>query len=419
MNIILNIMSSVLFGKPLPSLDDVNWKDLYNEAKLQTVFLQVYNQVMPYLPKTEAPRWETGAMRVYAQNLEVALEHSRLHKAMKKHKIPYVTIKGIASAQYYPQPLDRVMGDVDFMVKPEQIEETYQLVSDLGYTLNSEKEKVDFSQEMEFHGHKGSHHVVWELHPEMTGLPGGEVGRRIRDYLSNIIDTAELYRIQDKQGFSIGGKAILEKNVGECMVPDDLHHCLILLVHSAGHLTREGIGLRHLCDWAAFIHHVPDDLFHERYEEMLKQCGLFRFAKLLTCVCEMYLGMPAKTWSSEADAELLEGLMQDIMSGGNFGFKDTARYQQIKYINDLEDNTVGEKGPATQVLRTVYVKAKERYPGLTKIPLTMPIGWAAVVIDYGVKILRGQRKRLNPVRTGKEAARRKKLYQQLDIYKIF
>ena len=53
-----------------------------------------------------------------------------------------------------------------------------------------------------------------------------------------------------------------------------------------------------------------------------------------------------------------------------------------------------------------------------KIPLTAPIGWAAILIDYGVLVLRGQRKRLNPISTVKEAGRRKKLYQQLEIYKV-
>ena len=418
MNLLLKIMSCVLFDSPMPPLDKVNWKELFNEAKLQTVFLQVYNQVMPYLPKAEASRWETAAMRVYAQNLEVAMEHGRLHEMLERHKIPYVTIKGISSAKYYSDPLDRVMGDVDFMVDPAQIKETYQLVKGLGYVLHSEKEADDLTREMEFHGQKGSHHVVWELHPEMTNLPGGVAGDAIRGYLADLIDTAQLYCIQDKQEIAPGKSMHSEKLIGECMIPDELHHCLVLLVHTAGHLTREGVGVRHLCDWAAFIHQVSDEVFNERYAKMLRQCGLLRFAQLLTKVCEVYLGMPEKTWSGEADPALLEDLIQDIVDAGNFGFKDRSRYQQMKYINDQENNTVDQRGPIKQVFHTVNVKAQKRHPGLMKIPLTAPIGWAAILIDYGVLVLRGQRKRLNPISTVKEAGRRKKLYQQLEIYKV-
>ena len=52
--LLLKIMSSVLFGSKLPDLNDVNWKDLFNEAKMQTVFLQVFNVVSPFLPNNGA-----------------------------------------------------------------------------------------------------------------------------------------------------------------------------------------------------------------------------------------------------------------------------------------------------------------------------------------------------------------------------
>ena len=395
-------MSSVLFGTEIPRLNNVNWKALYNEAKMQAVFLQVFNKVLPFLPKSEMALWEKGAMRVYAQNLEIAREHGRLHEVMTDHSIPYITIKGLASAKYYSEPLDRMLGDVDFIVDKNRIEEAYKLVIGLGYN-NPRSGKVDLSKDMEFHGRQGAHKVVWELHPEVSSLPSGEFGDIVRGYLSDLIETGQEY------------------NVGEekCLIPDEKHHCLILLIHMAGHLTSEGVGLRHLCDWAAFLNQITDEDFDSEFAEMLQTCGLYRFAQIITLVCEKYLGMPKRSWSGEADETLLEDLLNDILVGGNFGFKDRSRYQQIKYIGRVGDEAAEQRKPLRQVIYSIHKKAKRKHPLLMRRFLTYPFGWGAVVLDYTLLLLTGRRGGHNPVSVIKEAGRRKDIYKELRIYKTY
>ena len=398
-DLLLKIMASVLFGKELPIIEKDIIDDLFVEARIQTVYFQVYDCILNYLSPDLMSSWEKAAMKVYAQNLEIAMEHERIHELMTQHGIPYVSIKGMASAKYYPHPLHRMMGDVDFIVRTEDIEKTSALLLNKG--LSPLSENAGLMHDKSFYGFQGEHRVVVELHPSVTGIPAGKAGNIVREYLGDLINKAELCQLRECK----------------CIVPNDRHHCLILLVHTATHLIKEGIGLRHLCDWATFINQIPDDIFETHYRKMLEDCGLMRFAQLLTQVCEKYLGMPAKSWSGYTNEDLLRNILIDIFAGGNFGRKEPARYQQIKYISNRNDNTVDDKTAMKQVIQTIKVKAKDRHPKISRFFLTRPFGWAMVAGDYLGMLITGKRRLMNPISTINNAAERKKIYQQFELYK--
>ena len=48
-------------------------------------------------------------------------EHGELHEWMTANDVPYVAIKGLASARYYPEPNLRLMDDVDFREAKENV----------------------------------------------------------------------------------------------------------------------------------------------------------------------------------------------------------------------------------------------------------------------------------------------------------
>ena len=58
----------------------------------------------------------TDDYQAIAQNIRVFNAHEKLTEALDD--IPFTTFKGYASARYYPQPIRRPMGDVDFIVEP-------------------------------------------------------------------------------------------------------------------------------------------------------------------------------------------------------------------------------------------------------------------------------------------------------------
>ena len=69
------------------------------------------------------------------QNIQVIEEHKNIHKLLSENNIPYVFLKGCASARYYPDPLLRGMGDVDFYVPPEQLDKARGVFEEDGFEL--------------------------------------------------------------------------------------------------------------------------------------------------------------------------------------------------------------------------------------------------------------------------------------------
>lgn len=325
-------------------------------------------------------KWNRRSNAIVGVNMAVSYEHTELHELLTANNIPYVILKGAASASYYPTPILRTMGDVDFLVKECDLKRTGELLESIGF----QPEKDTGSIHIGYHRENST----WEMHRSVNGMPSGKMGAVVQACLLDTIDTAVEY----------------DEGNGVIRIPDSFHHGLILLLHTASHLTSEGVGLRHLCDWAVFVNHFSDEQFAGIFENKLKACGLWRFAQLLTLVCMKYLHVPAKVWAGEAGDELLERMICDILSGGNFGKKDEDRYRQIKYISNRGEHTVDEKPAVCQLWNTISRKAKAENKT-----------WLGVVADYAKMVMQGKRK-MDRIETIQRAGERKSLYAEFHLF---
>lgn len=241
------------------------------------------------------------------------------------------------------------MGDVDFLIDSVHIPFVTSLLESIGFVKASDRDDTGKSDRVEtapddhgihiaFHRDGGVDNSTWEMHRSVNGVPGGKAGEVVKSFLSDIIDTAILY----------------ETGNGTIRIPDPFQHCLVLLLHTASHLTSEGIGLRHLCDWAVFANKVNVG----QWKEELRSCGLYHFAQVLTLTSVKYLHLPYQTWMGKVDDIILDQLISDIVQSGNFGHKDDDRYRQIKYISNRGEHTVGDKHPILQLWETIGKKAE-------------------------------------------------------------
>ena len=245
------------------------------------------------------------------------------------------------------------------------------------------------------------------MHRNVNGVPGGKVGERIQAEINKTIDTA------------------IEVNVDGivCRVPDKFHHGLIMLLHTASHLTSEGVGLRHLCDWVVFASSMRDDEFRELFEVKLKDFGLWRFAQALTLLGITYLSAPERSWAAEAiennslTSEQLERLMEDILASGNFGKKDANRYREIKYISDRGKHIVSSDSIIRQGFKTMNSKVYADYRTIERHRILLPFGYVAEGVRYIGLLLTGKRKSSGTREMLKEAAERKSLYASLELFK--
>lgn len=236
------------------------------------------------------------------------------------------------------------------------------------------------------------------MHIKINGIPSDKTDL-FNKYLDDIFVKSKLLKTPN----------------GECVVASDFHHGIILLLHTASHLTHEGVGLRHLCDWAVFANSFTNEEFINLFENPLKELGLWRFSQLLTLCCIKYLGCDKKEWVGQADDALLEDIIVDVLNGGNFGYKDTDRYAQIKYISNRETNKPSKKGAIIQAFSSINAKAKTKYTFAQKHKILLPIGWIAVVFDYFVLVLTRKRK-LDNINTVKGANHRQNIYKEFKLF---
>lgn len=358
---LVKIVSGTLFqtnqAQPITVTESIQ-QETFN----QTVYLLLLQAASPQFYKQ------------HASNIRVQCDHAYVHELLTAHHIPYVMLKGMVSASYYPDPKRRSLGDVDFLIQEEYVGRVSQLLQEDEFTAADDHGGIHIA----FHREPSS---TFELHWAINGCTD-----KVQGYLSDILE----------QAYESNG----------IMQPSHFHHCLILLTHTASHLTSEGVGLRHLCDWAVFINQIDVS----QWEKELKDCGLWTFAKVLSQVCVKYLrcevkcGGEDRPWFGTINDALCEQLMDDILNGGNFGQKDSDRTRQIKYISNRGERTVDGKPSLLQVFHTIKKKAADEKKSIL-----------GVVFDYAGMVLTGKRK-IDTVSTIKAANQRKQLYSELKLY---
>lgn len=390
----------MLFGGEKPQINPASFGEILKEAESQTVFTTVFSCLEKSLIKYSPLEYEKYSEVFFSKvitNTQNFTEHGELHRIMSQNGIPYSVIKGIASAYYYPEASLRDMGDVDFLVYEKDFEKSKQTVTRAGFEIDHGDD--DDGIHIAFSRKPLS---VWEQHRSVNGIPGGRVGELIKKEISRTVETSELITLD---GVS-------------CKIPDAFHHGLIMLLHVASHMTHEGVGLRHLCDWAVFADRIDNNEFTRLFESKLKSFGLWKFAQILTLLSEKYLGIAHKSWSESniITEEQLADIMEDILSGGNFGKKDMNRYREIKYISNPEERTVDDKNVASQAIKTLNNKVCRDYKWIKKHKVFLPVGWVAEGVKYTGILIKGERKTKGTSAMLKEAAKRKNIYSQMNLF---
>ena len=387
--IILQLLSKALFYKPV-EVQSADWNDILTEAKNQAI-VQLIDSVLDksLLSFEEAKAWKQAASKDIANNIRIGHNHSLLHEWMEG--IPYVILKGAASASYYPTPAYRSMGDVDFLVREEDIEKAGNVLEEHGLK--------PWNQEHISHIVYRGPRMHYEMHFNLAGTPNGAAGDLVREYSKDIFEKAETRTV-------VSGVATL---------PSPFHHGLILLLHTCHHLTGEGVGLRHLCDWAVFENSFSEEEFRELFDKKLKEIGLWRFAQILTRVSIKYLGADERLWAV-ADDELVNALLEDILTGGNFGKKDSDRALQTMLISDRGKDGVGRTSMANQFQKSIDEMIYQKWPSARKNKLLLPIGWGFFGGRRLFRELTGKRKKTDIKQLVEVAGQRRSLYAQLHLY---
>ena len=387
---LLGILSQALTGKQFHIPVDTDWAELYRLSKAQAVAPMAFSCVAEQCADKEVfAKWKSFAMRSLQNNMNIHVQHAELHNLLTKQQIPYCIIKGCASAKDYPDPLMRAMGDVDFIILEQDWERALKALTEEGFLVSGEDHA--------FHISLSKKNVHMEMHHDPFGIKVAKA-----DALAEIIPDLVYNSVEVKS------------ELGSFRMPDDFGHGIVILLHAYRHLVDAGIGIRHLCDWAALISRYSNEEFISVFQNRFCELGIWRLAQVFGATAHRYLNIPYQPWMGEKDAEVCEMLMQDILNSGNFGRNDADRWTQNKAIYNVK-NQISENNGMKQLIHTLNQNALEVYPRAMKCVLLRPFGWIVLGIRYLFRVCTGRRKKVSSDFV-KTVNMRKNLYQQLRAF---
>ena len=217
-----NLLGSLklsLFDITPSNTDDVDWNEVAEEAKAQTVM----GLISPVVPIHDE-----SADQGRARYMQLLYEQDKLVKLLDNNNVPCVILKGCAAAVYYPKPYLRAMGDVDFLVPRNKFNDAVYLMEANGYIYDHGKDDSGNLREDERHIAYSKNGIMFELHHHFSSS-----GFDIDDILEDAIGKRE-YRLLN--GYKVP------------MLPD-LENGLVLLGHIHQHIKFDNIGLRQIIDW--------------------------------------------------------------------------------------------------------------------------------------------------------------------------
>lgn len=365
-----------------------DWDKVIKEANAQAVPLMAAEAVVKhkeYIPNYK--EWENLAAIAHTLNVRTAFEEQLLNNIMGGR--PFIVLKGMAAASYYPKPRERSLGDIDFLILPSQKQEIEELLSKNGYQ-NCNKYHV-----CHVAFKKGNAHL--EMHFEIAGIPYGKAGETVRKFMTDAVKhsvTAEF------DGWSFPA-------------PQDIYHGLIILLHMQHHMLGEGLGLRHICDWACYLQKTAGKPFWSELLNLFEKIGILTYAKVISKICAMYFNIECPKWAESADEKLCKDVMGDVLTGGNFGRKDNTRAKSGMMISE-HGKSGTSRSKLSNMFWTLHHSTPEVFPIVKKCPLLYPLLNIYRALLYLVKTFKGERPSL--AKLVPEANNRKSIYDRLHLF---
>lgn len=272
-------------------------------------------------------------------------EQDAVVKILDGAEIPHAVLKGSSLSVCYRQPDSRPLGDIDLLVRPEDLERVRDLMMEAGFSLMPEEHSYHIGL------YRGK--TVLEVHfamsrPHRSG--GGKLANEV------MVEFDRQVRRESLSGHSFPAL-------------DEGRQALSLLLHMESHLSHDGLGLRQFCDWAVFAASVPGAQFTGEILPLLESCGLGRFARVVTRCCVTYLGLPAELvgWCMDAPVELCDGMMSEMLRTGNMG--RSVHTVDLGYMMKSPQENKRSFGAFWANIRALV---KRSYPVLEKFPMLFP-----------------------------------------------
>ena len=288
------------------------WKALYEIAKKQSLvgvcFAGVHRLAVQ---KQEPPEmlyltWMGMAAKIQQRNEIVNQQCAELQAKLSADGFRSCILKGQGVGQQYAEHLRglRQSGDIDVWIEGG-LSAVLQLAEKYGVKP-----------------------VVAEHHVDLPVFDLTEVEAHFTpSYLRCPWHNRRLQRwFEEKASIQFGNR-----NENGWCVPTTEFNLVFLMLHAFRHLTSEGVGLRQVMDYYFVLRTSYENENQntstgsaqaENLLQTMKSLGLMKFAGAMMYVLQEVFGMKRDELLSEPDVEEGRYLLNEIMTGGNFGHYD-------------------------------------------------------------------------------------------------
>ncbi len=339
---LLYIIKNVILDEKIDlDIPDEDWSELMSEAKLHDV-VGVIGPVSNLAP--DAIRREFLKYNAFAVSRHFTFESEieKIRNAFGSSKIPFMLLKGNVVKKLYPNPEMRSMGDIDILVKNNDVADIRDIMAGLGYLVKLERpDEVTYFKPP---------FVTIEIHTQMVS----DVHSKINSYYG---DGWKFARLKADCEFEYEMKR------------EDFF--VFQVAHYAKHYATSGAGIRSVIDIWILLREWGRELDFEYVNEQLRSLGLEKFCEKLRQLIHM--------WFEDGEK------MPDLNDMENYIFGSGVHGSSMQRTANKE---IRAKSKVIYKIKkyfsAVFLKRQAMegfYPSLKKRPWLLPYFWIKRLIS--------------------------------------
>ena len=346
LRIILELIDTAIDDKctfPSP-VNNINWNKILYICKIHSITNLVYYAIeklqldIDENTKNEFKKEHTLAV---IKETKQSYELSRLLKEFDKNSIDCVILKGTAIRKLYPSPDMRTMGDIDFLIRPEQMKAASDILISSGYEALHTDEEFKHDAHDEF---IKKPYMMIELHRSLISKGRFE---KIDSYYEDL---------WDKLSIVDNYSHIYEMNREEFYI--------FMMVHIMKHYKLAGTGIRSFIDVWVYLEKYSDTLDWEYINQSFKSMDILDFCENVKQMVYAWFGKCQYT-------DKIISMTKFIAYSGIYGNKKNE--ETLNIINNYEDITSGIiKRFLLKIFPSVSLM-KKMYPILRKHIYLLPV----------------------------------------------
>jgi hypothetical protein len=295
---------------------EIRWNQFVTLAAQHAVLPLLYDvlQDREEIPKPIWTQIDQKSTQTVQQFYHLSFLTFYLVHLLENDGLQVAVLKGASIAADYPVPELRKSGDIDllFPVKKDFLKACERLKQD-GFRQETAMHSV---YHRSFYSPEG---IDVELHYHMVKpFDNAKINHRIDHILERC------------------GNHLIRKNVIGFSLPtlSPSYEAFYLLLHMLHHFLEAGFGIKLLCDWVVFWNASRTSACKEQFLKMTESVKLLGFARMITKVCIMTLGLRAEEVAflqvehiSQAGAE---HFLQEVLEAEEFGKSQTERMVVVR-----------------------------------------------------------------------------------------